>query len=96
MKIKLAIPIKVYRVKSSQKHPDIGESLCLYRVELYSDGNLHCDCPAGRMKRVCKHKMKVYEFIRKNEPDKNLNPIINYGGRKKGREGLEHTGDLEL
>ena len=82
MKVKLPIPIKIYRVMSSQKHPDTGEPLCRYRVELYSDGKLYCDCVAGRMNKRCRHKIIAYEFIQKYEPDKKLKPI-KYGEETK-------------
>ena len=75
MKLKEPFPIKIYWVKSSRRHPDTGEVLCRWEVELESDGSLHCNCPAGSFSRECRHKAEVRKFIQKNEPEKNLKPM---------------------
>jgi len=58
------IPIKKYRVASSRVHPDTGETLCYYIVEVYSDGKIICDCPA--IKKHCRH-YKIVEKYLQNE-----------------------------
>jgi len=46
-------PEKVFKVHSSSD-PDV-----IYEVEVYSNGKLSCNCPAGTMKRECKHKIFI-------------------------------------
>lgn len=75
MKIKLPVAIKTYRVKSNRTHPDIGGPLCWYMIVLYSDGQLDCNCQASQMGRLCRHKIKVYNFIKEHEPNRKLRRI---------------------
>lgn len=86
MKLKIAYPIKVYLVKSSHRHPDTGEFVW-YRVELYSDGKLYDNCLAGQMmNKMCKHKIKAYNYVQKYEPEKYLKPIKINVSRKRTRK----------
>ncbi len=59
MKIKLAVPIKRFRVLS-RSNPGL-----YYTIELFSDGKLYCDCPAGQFQRgrTCWHRERVKKYI---------------------------------
>ena len=75
MKIKLPIVVKTYRVASHRLDPDLGKPIQTYRVDLYSDGKLECDCIAGQMRHLCRHKIITYKFIQKHEPERELKTI---------------------
>jgi len=66
MKIKLAVPIKKFKVPSKRKNPDTGEVLCYWIVELLSNGKLDCNCPAGSFRRNCRHKQIIKKYLQKD------------------------------
>ncbi len=91
MIIKLPVPIKNYRVRSRTIHPDTGKPLELHLIELFSDGKLYCDCIAGKMGRLCWHKIKVYNYVSRNEPEKMLKPIRIKKKADKGSKTLKKS-----
>lgn len=67
MKLKLSHLVKKYKVASSRRHPDTGEILCYWTVELESDGSLYCNCPAGSFKKKkCRHIQIVEKHLQCN------------------------------
>jgi hypothetical protein len=57
-------PLKIFTVKSAtQFNPDLGTYL-EYRVELWGDCSMSCNCFAGKFGRKCKHKSdKLSELV---------------------------------
>jgi len=59
--VKFEVPyiLKKYRVSSK------SEKGTYYIVEVWNDGKLTCNCPAGSFGRLCNHKQRVNDQIQK-------------------------------
>jgi len=62
-KFLLSMKINFPAIKKTFKVPSKSEKGKFHFVELYEDGTLECDCIAGLMKRNCRHKKAVIEFL---------------------------------
>jgi len=52
------LPIKKYQVKSKNK---------AYKVEVWKDKSITCECSGFRYRRACKHSTAVQKLVNKSE-----------------------------
>lgn len=55
-------PIKMFKVESSHRNPDTSEPI-FYRVELFANGEMFCNCMAGSFRRKCRHQLQILDEL---------------------------------
>ena len=66
-----------YRVRS-KSHPDK-----FHIVMVWKDGGMYCDCMAGSMKKPCRHKDIVGNYLKKLNT---AGPVVQTGPTEKKNE----------